>query len=193
MLKLCNFTKVKVFFLVLVYVFNFTNFNLFEFSAAILEKGLLNTLIVFTGLTLVRRYTIKYNFHGYLAKMMEKASCSAGQPLATWTNENRIIVSCTRGFVVITSRQFPSSLCLCFKTCLVPNHSYEKDFDFHKRQHIGGTHCQVNGFALELALTQKRNSTRKLMGHFVSLTTFIQQHLFQCSHLSTWYYLKIQV
>ena len=38
MLKFCRVTKVKVFFLVLVYVFNF---NLFEFSAgAILEKGL---------------------------------------------------------------------------------------------------------------------------------------------------------
>ena len=38
MLKLCRVTKVKFFFLVLVYVFNF---DLFEFSAAILEKGLL--------------------------------------------------------------------------------------------------------------------------------------------------------
>ena len=38
MLKLCRVTKVKVLFLDLVYVFNF---NLFEFSAAILEKGLL--------------------------------------------------------------------------------------------------------------------------------------------------------
>ena len=38
MLKLCVVTKVKVFFLVLVYVFNF---DLFEFSAAILKKGLL--------------------------------------------------------------------------------------------------------------------------------------------------------
>ena len=38
MLRLCKVTKVKVVFLVLVYVFNF---NLFEFSAAILEKGLL--------------------------------------------------------------------------------------------------------------------------------------------------------
>ena len=37
MLKLCKVTKVNVLFLVLVYVFNF---NLFEFSAAILEKGL---------------------------------------------------------------------------------------------------------------------------------------------------------
>ena len=37
MLKLCRFTKVKVFFLVLVYVFNF---DLFEFLAAILDKGL---------------------------------------------------------------------------------------------------------------------------------------------------------
>ena len=38
MLKLCRVTKVKVFFLVLVYVFNF---DLFEFSATILGKGLL--------------------------------------------------------------------------------------------------------------------------------------------------------
>ena len=38
MLKLGRVTKVKVFFLVLVYVFNV---DLFEFSAAILEKGLL--------------------------------------------------------------------------------------------------------------------------------------------------------
>ena len=35
--KLCRVTKVNVFFLVLVYVFNF---KLFEFSATILEKGL---------------------------------------------------------------------------------------------------------------------------------------------------------
>ena len=37
-LKLCRATKVKVLFPVLVYFFNF---NLFEFSADILEKGLL--------------------------------------------------------------------------------------------------------------------------------------------------------
>ena len=37
MLKLCRVTKVKVLFLVLIYVFNF---NLFQFSDAILEKGL---------------------------------------------------------------------------------------------------------------------------------------------------------
>ena len=38
MLKICRVTKVKVFFPVLVYVFNF---NVIEFSATILEKGLL--------------------------------------------------------------------------------------------------------------------------------------------------------
>ena len=38
MLKLCRVTKLKVFFPVLVHVFKF---DLFEFSAAILEKGLL--------------------------------------------------------------------------------------------------------------------------------------------------------
>ena len=37
MLKLGRITKVKVLFLVLVFVFNF---DLFKFSAAILEKGL---------------------------------------------------------------------------------------------------------------------------------------------------------
>ena len=42
MRKISSFTKVKVFSVVLVYVFNF---NLFEFSAAILEKGLFYTMI----------------------------------------------------------------------------------------------------------------------------------------------------
>ena len=43
MLKLGRVTKVKVFFLVVVYVFDFQDkINLFEFSAAILEKGLLH-------------------------------------------------------------------------------------------------------------------------------------------------------
>ena len=44
MLKLCKVTKVKVFFPVMVYVFNF---ELFQFSAAILEKGLLRICILF--------------------------------------------------------------------------------------------------------------------------------------------------
>ena len=42
MLKLGRVTKVKVFFLVLAYVFNF---DLFEFSTAILEKGLLSHIL----------------------------------------------------------------------------------------------------------------------------------------------------
>ena len=42
MLKLGRVTKVKVFVLVLVYAFNI---DLFEFSAAILEKGLLAYLL----------------------------------------------------------------------------------------------------------------------------------------------------
>ena len=41
MLKLGRVAKVKVFFLMLLYVFNI---DLCEFSAAILEKGLLNDL-----------------------------------------------------------------------------------------------------------------------------------------------------
>ena len=63
MLELCRFTKVKVFFLVLVYVFNF---DLFEFSAAILEKGLFRSFTplvifnIFMWLTLlVKKNTMK--------------------------------------------------------------------------------------------------------------------------------------
>ena len=44
MLKLGRCTKVKVLFLVLVFVFNF---DLFKFSAAILEKGLLLQYLTF--------------------------------------------------------------------------------------------------------------------------------------------------
>ena len=47
MLKLSRVTKVKVLFLVLVFVFNF---ELFKFSAAILEKGLLNNTELFLKL-----------------------------------------------------------------------------------------------------------------------------------------------
>ena len=46
MLKLCRVSKVKVLFLVPVYVFNF---NLFEFSAAILEKDLLANQMLYLG------------------------------------------------------------------------------------------------------------------------------------------------
>ena len=46
MLKLCRVSKVKVLFLVLVYVFNF---NLFEFSAAISEKGPLANQMIYLG------------------------------------------------------------------------------------------------------------------------------------------------
>ena len=43
MLKLCRVTKVKVHFLVLVYDFHL---DLFEFSTAILGKGLLTYIII---------------------------------------------------------------------------------------------------------------------------------------------------
>ena len=61
MLKLCRVTKLKVFFPVLVYVFNF---DLFEFSAAILEKGLfLNYVARVTTLLALYSWkkTIKFN------------------------------------------------------------------------------------------------------------------------------------
>ena len=48
MLKLGRVTKVKVLFLVLVFVFNF---DLFKFSAAILEKALLSTAAAMSTIT----------------------------------------------------------------------------------------------------------------------------------------------
>ena len=48
MLKLGRVTKVKVLFLVLVFVFNF---DLFKLSAAILEKGLLDKNTSFSSIT----------------------------------------------------------------------------------------------------------------------------------------------
>ena len=70
MLKLCTVTKVKVFFLLLVYVFNF---DLFEFSAAILERGLLKYLDIghFTDVAVLRRAVKKctkiYNARAQIA------------------------------------------------------------------------------------------------------------------------------
>ena len=60
MLKLGRVTKVRVLFLVLVFVFNF---DLFQFSAAILEKGLLTT-----GITSVKLLTILVAFSSDLMK-----------------------------------------------------------------------------------------------------------------------------
>ena len=57
MLKLCGFTKVKVFFLVLVYYFNF---DLFEFSDAILEKGILFWTIEFSIFLLISLCPVVY-------------------------------------------------------------------------------------------------------------------------------------
>ena len=61
MLKLCRDTKAKVFFLELVYVFNF---NLSEFSAATLEKGLLDLVLYNSGSNRARNFNL--------------ASCSSG-------------------------------------------------------------------------------------------------------------------
>ena len=61
MLRLCKVTKVKVFFLMLVYVFNF---DLFKFSAAILEKGLLLFFSVLINSRLVSKFQIFTLFSG---------------------------------------------------------------------------------------------------------------------------------
>ena len=53
MLKVCRDTKVMVFFLELVYVFNF---NLSEYSAAILEKGQLDLVLYNSGSNRARNF-----------------------------------------------------------------------------------------------------------------------------------------
>ena len=58
MLKLGRVTKEKVFFLVLVYVFNIDQF---EFSAGILEKGLLTLRMNKTSKTWVKRLQLPYS------------------------------------------------------------------------------------------------------------------------------------
>ena len=71
MLKSGRVTKVKVFFLVLVFVFNF---DLFKFSAAILKKGLLNTKFIFDMsaffLQWRRRFTIEQYFLGVIVQFL---------------------------------------------------------------------------------------------------------------------------
>ena len=61
-MKFCRVTKVKMFFLVLVYVFNF---NLFEFSAAILEKSPINLIYLLSMLIipLLKLIYINNNFY----------------------------------------------------------------------------------------------------------------------------------
>ena len=66
MLKLGRVTKFKMLFLVLVFVFNF---DLFKFSAAILEKGL---LAPFYRLTLLICIEIKFSMRGKLVLFCNK-------------------------------------------------------------------------------------------------------------------------
>ena len=64
MMKLGRVTKVKVLFLVLVYVFDI---DLFEFSAAILEKGLFSTCNKdLTNFQRFRDFFITAEFSNYL-------------------------------------------------------------------------------------------------------------------------------
>ena len=48
-----------------------------------------------------------------------------------------------------------TALCLCFKTVLELNLSYENEFDLHENEPVGETHFHTNGFARRRALTQK--------------------------------------
>ena len=41
------------------------------------------------------------------------------------------------------------------------NHLYENEFDLHEKQHVGGTHFHMNGFALRLVLTRRQKGTQK--------------------------------
>ena len=39
------------------------------------------------------------------------------------------------------------------------NHLNENEFDLHENEHVGGTHFQMNGFALRLVLTRRQKGT----------------------------------
>ena len=51
------------------------------------------------------------------------------------------------------------------------NLSYEKEFDLHENEPVGGTHFHMNGFALRLVLTRRQMGTRKWP---IQVTTSIQ-------------------
>ena len=52
-------------------------------------------------------------------------------------------------------------LCLCFKTSLSANLSYENEFCMQFHSHANQSHFHNNGFALRLALKQRHKGTRK--------------------------------
>ena len=43
----------------------------------------------------------------------------------------------------------------------VRNLTYEREFDLHENEPVGGTHFHMNGFALRLVLKQRQKGTRK--------------------------------
>ena len=59
------------------------------------------------------------------------------------------------------NRPFPSLLCLCFKTSLSANLSYENEFCTQFHFHANQSHFHKNGFALRLTLKQRHKGTRK--------------------------------
>ena len=80
MLKLCRVTKVKVLFLVLAYIFNC---NLFEFSVAILEKGLFSNMKQLEVLLLLPGWDASPS-EGYPQQYV------AGTHLYTWVKRNNV-------------------------------------------------------------------------------------------------------
>ena len=52
-------------------------------------------------------------------------------------------------------------VCLCAKTSLRANLSYENEFDLHENGHVGETNFHKNSFALRLVLTLRQTRTRK--------------------------------
>ena len=80
MLKLGSVTKVKMLFLVRVFVFNF---DLLKVSAAILEKGLLDTEDHF-----IENVTENWRRNVYLLKIEENTSRDGGQNIYGNTESN---------------------------------------------------------------------------------------------------------
>ena len=88
MLNLCSVTKVKVFFLVLVYVFNF---DLLEFSAAILEKGLL----LVASFVLEQSFRLISQMKEKLPNKTEKGGCASSLFTLSWGLSDKSTTKCS--------------------------------------------------------------------------------------------------
>ena len=72
------------------------------------------------------------------------------------------------------------------------NHSNGNEFDLHGNKPVGGTHFQMNGFALRLVLTHaKRNSEMPIKP--TSRRSLLRQSVIQFGHLLAFKLFKFHI